>query len=401
MANLTQDQLKALFESGDMPTEDNFGDMIDTLKSHSAISTLDVVAAGTPVNVWTDFNAGYSIDQKTKEVYIVTYYGIYYMFNSDIGIYGDIGIQTDASNFIQVSPTLNDVSIPVNNYTFHSVSQAGLEAITTTTLVDYINTTTTITHDANAVTTIQDSPGSFSDRLAEIHYLFNAPSGTYGSGNTPVNASHLIDISRVRYEQTIEPKTISVVGTGNVWTDFNQTVPFFWVDTLPTSQLYIVYHNNKTYLFKPEIAIDGSPKYSYGNGGSTTTSSNNFVLLTEQHEIDKLEGKAIIGNWNSGQPDIEFDFNDYDNFLINITSTDSPPVTPIGLDAVNLTDGKSGYIKFSRPGYPIGDVWAWNSPFLMIDSASVADGNQTQYYLYEIVSGKVLIYKSATEGLAP
>ena len=274
MAVLTQEQLKALFESGDLPTQADFVDLIDTSRSSSAVKITNVIPLAAPKSVWEDFNETITLIQTTQQINIILYLSTYYMFNGDIDTYGLGAIASDDLNFIQISASVDTSELPVVNVRVITSLAEGIP-LGLTALVSDVNATDGFTHGINTITRVwYKSPFLNS---TSIQYLFNGAPGDYGSIGTTVNADHFVEISRYEYYITNSVRQISVPGTDTVWADFNLTQVQI-IQPYPMSEILVVLHNNTTYLFNPDILGDGN-SIAYGIA-QTPTNASHFIGIS-------------------------------------------------------------------------------------------------------------------------
>lgn len=289
MANLTQDDLKTRFESLDMPSEQDFIDLIDTLESNSAVKTTTVSTIGAPTTIEDDFNATTTIIQTSKQINVVVYEKSYYLFNVAIGSYGLGETPTTATNFIQISTPITNTELPVVEVEIvSSVSQG--TPITLTQLVSDINATDPFVHGTNTITVIYYR-SAFANTTSN-RYLFTGAPDSYGFGGTTVVEADFVEVSEDRYNITNSVRQVSVAGTGNVWDDFNLAETEF-AATIPMAEILVVIHNSVTYLFNPDVLGDGGT-IIYGLGFTPTNASHFIQISSTNPNIDIIVQKVTI-----------------------------------------------------------------------------------------------------------
>ena len=284
MAHITQDELKTAFESGDLPTQSDFVDLIDTLEANFEVKTITVAEIAPGNDVWDDVNASTLITQTTKQLYTIIHAGTYYMFNGGVDTYGLGGnTATVEGNYIQISNTLDLTKLSVQ---IISVTENRLDntKITLSTLVTELNNVgPAFTHSTNEVTIIYHRT-PFAHLKDQYHYLFDGEPDTYGVGNTTVASGNFKKVSQTYATLPTFITRIDVAGTGNVWDDFNATQNLF-ISPYP-GEILIVNHNNYNYLFSPASETDGGI-ITYGSG-ATATDTSNF------REVSDETWKALI-----------------------------------------------------------------------------------------------------------
>jgi len=396
MAVLTQEEVKALFESGDLPTQSDFIDLIDTSRSNSAIKTTTVTPLASPQSVWQDFNETVTLVQTTQQINIILYEDTYYLFNGNIDSYGLGKIQTDALNFIQISHTASDSKISAQTLKVNdTIGILDGTPTTVTTLVDKINTdgvdgSDTFTHTANQVTIIEQR-ANFPYKVV-YSYMFDAEPGVYGKNALPINSTMLSDVAE---KPVFRPNIVrfkDVPGSGTVWGDFNNTTNIATQSDPP--EIWIVNHNNSTYLFNPDYLTDGGIKW-YGFGGQFASEESNFVLLTEQHQKNLTEDRDITAEYLGDTQTIDLDFEYYENFNLLVDNVGGQPGQGLQFTASNVQSGKSGYIKVYRvESTTIGlEPNSFQEPYLFVDSTPLDTSSESEIYmLYETVGDRVIIY---------
>lgn len=285
MAYLTQEQIKLQFESGDLPTQQDFIDLIDTSESNSRIVSTTVSVVGSPTTIEDDFNATTTIIQTARQTNIVLYEKEYYLFNVAIGSYGLAG-DTDAiaTNFIQISTAIDNAILPVNQIDIISDLAEGV-LMSVDTLVTQINASAPFTHGTNAVSVL-NYYSSYANQT-RYNFLFNGDPGNYGSGGgTTVDSSMLVMVERRDTRSTPAAREIEVnwLGGGDIVADFNaDTAGPWYASWSPTADVIVIKHGtipNMRYLFRPEVNSAGGP-ILYGIAPGTPVTSDNFILIDD------------------------------------------------------------------------------------------------------------------------
>jgi len=386
MSVLTQTQLKALFEGGDTPSEQDFIDLIDTLESNSAVSSTTV--AGTN-DVWTDVNSTTTIVQTSKQINVISHNGTYYLFNGGIGTYGLTGIATTSANFKQISAQVTSSTVGVQVVNVYN-SDANSD-MTVTNLANQINSSENLTHAVSQTTIVKYS--HITSVRDTYYYLFDGAAGTYGVGQTAVSTANFKPVSVTDAPDIINTILYNVTGTGNVWDDLNSTSQI----VVNHNMIAIVKHNGSVYLFNPALDANGNLQI-YG-ASATPATSTNFKLVMGPLTVGNLETRSINSTDYINSVAQDFDFSLYDNFYLTINDTAGQPAGQTNMTASNLVDGKKGYIRIEREeSNPIGDQWSWTAPFLVTDLTWdwTANTDSVQYFQYEIIGDRVVIYKIAT-----
>ena len=386
MAVLTQDQLKALFETDDMPTQADFVDLIDTLESNSAVESTSIAGTG---NIWEDVNSSVTIVQTSKQINVLLHNGTFYLFNGGIGSYGLGFTATDINNYRQISVQVTEEVISVNGLAVYNTDDQ--TDMTVANLVNSINTSHTFTHLNNETFIVKYQ--HLTSLRHVYYYLFNGTAGIYGLGNTAVSSANFKEVSVTNPQSNIPIATYNITGTGNVWEDVNNTQVIYGVQ----STVSIINHNGSVYLFNPALDSYGNAQ-AYGAGGVITT-SNNFKLISGPNGSQLLENREIDGADYGNSVTQDFDFTTYDNFFITIDDTTAIPSGQTQMTTSNIVDGKKGYIRIERiESTAIGDQWSWQAPFLVTDLTWdwTANTDSVQYFQYEIIGDIVVIYKIAT-----
>jgi len=282
MAVLTQDQIKAYFETGDLPTEAQFIDLIDTLESNSAVKSTTINVVGSPTNIEDDFNATTTIVQTSKQINVVLYEKEYYLFNAGIGSWGLGETAATAANFIQTSTSIDNTELPVNLVNIISDLAEGV-LMTVDTLVTQVNASDSFVHASNAVTNI-NYYSAFSNQT-RYNFLFDGPPDTYGFGNTTVDASMFVLVEQRDTRSTVAARQIDITwaGGGDIVADFNADTNGPWFAGWSPAEVIVITHHSDPkyrYLFAPETNPAGGP-ILYGISPGTPVTADNFVLIDD------------------------------------------------------------------------------------------------------------------------
>lgn len=386
MAVLTQDALKTLFETNDVPTQQDFIDLIDTLESNSAVESTSIAGTG---NIWEDVNSTTTIIQTSKQINILLHNGTFYLFNGGIGSYGLGFTSTDVNNYKQISTQVTDDVISVQSTTVYNTDTA--TDMTVLNMINTINTSQVFTHLSNQTTIIKYL--HLTSLRKVYYYLFTGLSGTYGLGNIAVSTENFKEVAITEPESLVSISTSNITGVGDVWADVNATQQIITVQ----SMLNIIHHNGSVYLFNPALDANNNLQI-YGAGGVVST-SNNYKLISGPNGSQLLETRSMNSSDYENSVAQDFDFSLYDNFYISIDDTTAVPSGQALMTTSNLVDGKRGYIRIERIEQTgIGDQWNWQSPFLVTDLTWdwTANVDSVQYFQYEIIGDRVVIYKIAT-----
>lgn len=381
MAQLTQDQLKALFETNDVPTQSDFTDLIDTLESNSEVVTTSVSGTG---DVWVDFNANNTLVQTTRQINVILHNGTYYLFNASTGTFGIGNIQTNSSNFIQISIQNELGKVAVKQVVLQNTNATTQDA--TTLAVDFTSLNPPLVHNANQISIVRY--GDTKTYMYNTWWLIDAEPGTYGLNESTLGANQFIQVGLERYTNPVNPFLItltqSIVGSSTVVQDFNLTQSIVYNYAI----MYIVDHPTGVYLFNWGLSGDKGEYNNWGNGvGYTATTADNFKLIYSKQDtsadISMTEADYLAG------VGINIDFSTADNIEIIVQpNTAGAMATPIAVTATNLKSGQSGYIRFSRAdaGLGIPTYMTFSSDFLVTDSIpALVDADNLAYYKYEIV----------------
>ena len=116
------DLLKSYFENGDMPNQDQFGDLIDTLQTDVFYRLLDVSYVNSQ-HVSEAINNGYTFVLGMKEMYLFRYGYESFIFNiTEPGTYGQNGTPVEASQCVSIGAStgiINDLILS-DLFTFSS-----------------------------------------------------------------------------------------------------------------------------------------------------------------------------------------------------------------------------------------------------------------------------------------
>lgn len=384
MAVRTQDEVKAFFEAADTPTEAQFIDLIDTLESNSAVKTTTISTLGTPQSIEEDFNDTTLLTQTSKQINVIIYESEYYLFNGGIGTYGLGGdTQATSANFIQISTSLSNTTLPVVEIDVQSTLAEGT-ALSIADLVNFINTDTGFTHATNTITVINYF--SVYANNSRYRYVFNGAPDDYGITGTTVVVADFIPVSVEAYEKTVSVRNIDITyTTGDIWTDFNNDSngPHF-ATVIPRTELLVITHGNYKYLFDPEINGAGGVLL-YGINPGTPTVEGDFILISNDTWITQL---PLFGNWA----------NDNAKFLKTANVT-LPTVD--GISVIIYEDGDINYTaKMHMRGYiQMVGARAGGDQLITIVDANFNCTNPKLVYLSDEANGVMYLCKWDTDGL--
>lgn len=383
MSVLTQEQLKALFETDDMPTQQDFTDLIDTLESNSAVISTSVAGID---DVWVDVNNNNLIDQTTKQINVILHNGTFYLFNGGIGTFGLGGVTpTTSANFITLSAAYELGKVAVQQIDVLNTNATTMSATTLATELATLDPP--IVHLANQTTIIRYHEAS--NYQTYLWFLIDAEPDTYGLGGSTLSVDQLIMSGENRIQNPAIPETINVaasdLGTSDVWTDFN----LYEYALGNPDALYIINHWSGTYLFNQSAEVDSKGKlYDWGTGGRRATTVNNFDIVSTNVEVAREiqidEASYILGNG------INLDFEDVNIEVAIQAGSAQVLATNVSITAINLMPGQSGYIRFTKPDSALAGktYYNWSGDFIYTESnPPLLDSHNIAYFKYEIVGG--------------